>query len=90
MFFLSNTGLSARRRVRDINMDIELLPDNHIFIHQKSAGVVRMLLSSFIIMLPYMSFGTLSAFLTSGLPRLLIPNDTGILVDLYQISWLCE
>ena len=71
-------------------MDIELLPENHILIHQKTAGLVRMLLSSVIIMLPYMSFGTLSAFLTGGLPQLLVPNDTGILVDVYQISWLCE
>lgn len=71
-------------------MDSEFFPENHILIHQKTAGVVRMLLSSMIIMLPYMSFGTLSAFLTSGLPRLLIPNETGIILDVYQISWLCE
>ena len=64
--------------------------EGHILIHQKNAGVLRMILSSIIIMLPYITFGTLSAFLTVGLPQFLVPNDTGILIDVYQISWLCE
>ena len=55
---------------------------------QKEASVVRLLVSSGMVMLPVLTHGTLSAFLTIALPKLQRPNPTGILVDLYQVSWL--
>ena len=70
--------------------DIEKMDDSHILIHQKSAEVINMVLGSLVTMLPYVSFGTLSAYLTVGLPRLLEPNNTGIIIDLHQISWICK
>ena len=83
------------------------MDDSHILIHQKSAEVINMILGSLVTMLPYVSFGTLSAYLTIGdtnqnrshqrktfqylgLPQLLEPNDTGIIIDLHQISWICK
>ena len=49
-----------------------------------------MILGSMLTMLPVLTFGTLSAFLTVGLPQLLEPNGTGIMIDIYQLSWVCK
>ena len=82
------------------------MDDSHILIHQKSAEVINMMLGSVVTMLPFVTFGTLSAYLTIGdsnlcatlkkcfqslgLPQLLEPNGTGIIIDLHQISWICK
>ena len=63
---------------------------SHILVQQQSAGVVKMILGSMLTMLPVLTFGTLSAFLTVGLPQLLEPNGTGIMIDIYQLSWVCK
>ena len=57
---------------------------------QKKASVLRLLVSSAMVMLPVLTHGTVSAFLTIALPKLQTQNPTGILVDLYQVSWLGE
>ena len=41
-------------------------------------------------MLPILTFGTVSAYQTIGLPKLLQPNGTGIIIDIHQMSWLCK
>ena len=57
---------------------------------QKKASVLRLLVSSAMVMLPVLTHGTVSAFLTIALPKLQTQNPIGILVDLYQVSWLGE
>ena len=42
------------------------MDDSHILIHQKSAEVINMMLGSVVTMLPFVTFGTLSAYLTIG------------------------
>ena len=55
---------------------------------QAEASVLRLLISSAIVMLPVLTHGTVSAFLTIALPKFQKQNPTGIIVDLYQVSWL--
>ena len=42
------------------------MDDSHILIHQKSAEVINMMLGSVVTMLPFVTYGTLSAYLTIG------------------------
>lgn len=65
-----------------------MVEERNMLTVQKEASVVRLLVSSGMVMLPVLTHGTLSAFLTIALPKLQKPNPTGILVDLYQVSWL--
>ena len=65
-----------------------MVEERNMLTVQKEASVVRLLVSSGMVMLPVLTHGTLSAFLTIALPKLQRPNPTGILVDLYQVSWL--
>ena len=55
---------------------------------QKEASLWRLMISSAMVMLPVLTHGTVSAFLTIALPKLQKPNPTGIVIDLYQVSWL--
>ena len=48
----------------------------------------RLMLTSALVMLPVLTHGTVSAFLTIALPKLQKPNPTGLIIDLYQVSWL--
>ena len=48
----------------------------------------RLMITSALVMLPVLTHGTLSAFLTIALPKLQKPNPTGLMIDLYQVSWL--
>merc|ERR1719225_327819 len=61
---------------------------DQIILCQKSASVITMVYSSILCMLPMLTYGTVSAYLTIGLPKLLEPNGTGIIIDLHQMSWL--
>ena len=55
---------------------------------QKEASLWRLMMSSAMVMLPVLTHGTVSAFLTIALPKLQKPNPTGIVIDLYEVSWL--
>ena len=57
---------------------------------QKEASLWRLMMSSALVMLPVLTHGTVSAFLTIALPKLQKPNPTGMVIDLYQVSWLGE
>ena len=48
----------------------------------------RLMFTSALVMLPVLTHGTVSAFLTIALPKLQKPNPTGLIIDLYQVSWL--
>ena len=63
---------------------------DQIILCQKSASVLIMVYSSILSMLPMLTYGTVSAYLTIGLPKLLEPNGTGIIIDLHQMSWICK
>ena len=63
---------------------------SHIITLQRESEVSNMLISSGIIMLPVLTHGTVSAFLTIALPKLIKENATGIVIDIYQVSWLGE
>ena len=43
---------------------------------------------SAITMLPAMTYGFVSAYITIALPKYQQPNPTGIILDLNQISWI--
>ena len=55
---------------------------------QKEASLWKLMMSSAMVMLPVLTHGTVSAFLTIALPKLQKPNPTGIIIDLYEVSWL--
>ena len=63
---------------------------DHILLYQRTASVLRMGIPSLLSMLPVLTYGTVSAFQTIGLPKLLEPNGTGIIIDIHQMSWLCK
>jgi len=56
--------------------------------HQETAGRRNLAIAATIAMLPGFTFGSLLAFLAMGLPQLQQPNKTGILLDIFQVSWL--
>ena len=58
--------------------------------HQQTAGVVRLILSSLLTMMPAFSKGCIISFATSGLPKMMEPNKTGISLDIHQISWISK
>jgi len=62
--------------------------ESHILKHQETAGRINLVIGAAIAMLPGFTFGALLAYLAMGLPQLQEPNPTGILLDIYQISWL--
>ena len=49
-----------------------------------------MLVTMAVTMLPVLTYGCVSSFLTIALPKLLTPNPTGIILDVYQVSWICK
>ena len=58
--------------------------------HQQSAGVVKMWLCSLLAMLPFLTSGFYFAYSSMGLPQMLEPNGSGILLDIHQLSWISE
>ena len=66
------------------------MEENDILSDQKDAKLGRMLVTMSVTMLPVVTYGCVSAFLTIALPKLLTSNPTGIVLDMYQVSWICE
>ena len=62
--------------------------ENIILSRQKKANVARIFSICSIIMLPVLSFGFDGAFMTTAMPKYLKANPTGIVLDLYQVSWI--
>ena len=62
----------------------------NILEHQQTAGVIKMMFGSMVTMLPYLSYGCIQSYFTTGLPKLMKPNQTGILLDLHQMSWISK
>ena len=60
----------------------------NILEHQQTAGVIKMMAGSMVTMLPYLSYGCIQSYFTTGLPKLMKANQMGILLDLYQMSWI--
>ena len=56
--------------------------------HQQTAGVAKLIFGSFLAILPTLSRGCVLSFATIGLPKMMKPNKTGILLDIHQISWI--
>jgi len=56
--------------------------------HQEAAQTSKLYLASFLTTLPGFTFGSLLAFAAAGVPQLMSPNSTGILIDIYQVSWI--
>ena len=65
-----------------------MVEERSVLTVQKEASLWRLMISSAMVMLPVLTHGTVSAFLTIALPKLQKPNPTGIVIDLYQVSWL--
>ena len=66
------------------------MEEKDILAHQKDAKLGRMLMTMAVTMLPVLTYGCVSAFLTIALPKLLTSNPTGIVLDVYQVSWICR
>ena len=62
--------------------------EGKILVHQKSAGLINMWLVSILAMLPFLTSGFNYAYSSMGLPQMLEPNGSGILLDIYQMSWI--
>ena len=56
--------------------------------HQKSGSVVRMVVSSLVIMLPELTTGFTMAYSSNGLYKFMAPNGAGFVLDIDQISWI--
>ena len=66
------------------------MEENVILSDQRDARLGRMLVTMSVTMLPVLTYGCVSSFLTIALPKLLTPNPTGIILDVYQVSWICK
>ena len=66
------------------------MEEGKILSHQQSAGVVKMWLCSLLAMLPFLTSGFYFAYSSMGLPQMLEPNGSGILLDIHQLSWISE
>ena len=53
--------------------------------HQQTAGVIKLVFGSMLTMMPALSYGCLQSYFTIGVPKLMKPNQTGILLDLHQM-----
>ena len=62
--------------------------DGKILEHQQTAGVIKLVFGSMSTMMPALSYGCLQSYFTIGVPKLMKPNQTGILLDLHQMSWI--
>ena len=60
----------------------------NILEHQQTAGVIKMMFGSMVTMLLNFSYGCIQSYFTTGLPKLMKANQMGILLDLYQMSWI--
>ena len=56
--------------------------------HQKTGSVVRMVVSSLVIMLPELTSGFMMAYSSNGLYKFMSPNGAGFVLDIDQISWI--
>ena len=66
------------------------MEESIILSDQRDAKLGRLLVTMAITMLPVLTYGGVSAFLTIALPKLMTFNPTGIIIDVYQLSWICE
>ena len=66
------------------------MEEGKILSHQQSAGVLKMWLCSLLAMLPFLTSGFYFAYSSMGLPQMLEPNGSGILLDIHQLSWISE
>ena len=66
------------------------MEEGQILSHQQSAGVLKMWLCSLLAMLPFLTSGFYFAYSSMGLPQMLEPNGSGILLDIHQLSWISE
>ena len=62
--------------------------EGSLLAHQQTAGVTKLIFGSFLAILPTLSRGCVLSFATIGLPKMMEPNKTGILLDIHQISWI--
>ena len=53
--------------------------DGKILEHQQTAGVIKLVFGSMLTMMPALSYGCLRSYFTIGVPKLMKPNQTGIL-----------
>ena len=53
--------------------------DGKILEHQQTAGVIKLVFGSMLTMMPALSYGCLQSYFTIGVPKLMKPNQTGIL-----------
>jgi len=56
--------------------------------HQEAASVWNLYIASTITMLPGFTFGALLAYSAMAVPQMMVENSTGIVIDLYQASWV--
>jgi len=56
--------------------------------HQESASLWNLYIASTITMLPGFTFGALLAYSAMAVPQMMEENSTGIVIDLYQASWI--
>ena len=66
------------------------MEQNAILSDQRDARLGRMLVTMSVTMLPVLTYGSVSAFFTIALPKLMTSNPTGIILDVYQVSWICR
>ena len=66
------------------------MEENVILSDQRDARLGRMLVTMAVTLLPVLTYGCVSSFLTITLPKLLTSNPTGIILDVYQVSWICK
>ena len=64
------------------------MEEGSILGHQEAAGRVHMILASSLAMLPFVSSGLGFTYTRFCLPQLMVPNPTGILLDIDQVSWI--
>ena len=64
------------------------MEEGSILGHQEAAGRVHMVLASSLAMLPFVSSGLGFTYTRFCLPQLMVPNPTGILLDIDQVSWI--
>ena len=57
---------------------------------QKNGSVVRMVVSSLVIMLPELTSGFMIAYSSNGLYKFMSTNGTGFVLDIDQISWISK
>ena len=71
-------------------IEIENIRETDLLTHQKSAGVWRMAITTLIIMFPCITLGCFNAFFTVCIPQFLVENDSGVILNIFEVSWLSK